>query len=113
METRKERYRRYREEIKQMRDDAFPNAPIKRLRSLSEQDLEILERAERASSAISFGDILQSAEGKEAPAFTKKRVSPYHAYQKRRWIGIGIKTLALLVTIALFLIWYFSIAARS
>ena len=102
METRKERYRRYREEIKQMRDDAFPNA----------QNFCNFADVIESQPSLGFRQPMAS-EGKEAPAFTKKRVSPYRAYQKRRWIGIGIKTLALLVTIALFLIWYFSIAARS
>ena len=112
METRKEKYRKYREEIIHMADEFFPSASKKRYR-ISAADEKILGTAKRAGSAISFGDMLHSGlEGNDLTS-SEKSLSPYAAYCQRRRKSIIFKFVALALVAAALITWYFLIKGRS
>ena len=111
METRKEKYRKYREEIIHMADEFFPSASSKRYR-ISEADQKILGTAKRAGSAISFGDMLHSEIESNSDFGSEKTVSPYDAYLRRKRKALLFKFAALFLAAAGLIVWYFIIRGR-
>ena len=105
METRKEKYRKYREEIVHMADEFFPSESEKRYR-ISQADEKILTTAKRAGNSISFGEMLQG-EVEE-----NKSVSPYVAYRQRKSKALIFKFVALVAVAVALTIWYFLIKGR-
>lgn len=111
METRKEKYRKYREEIVHMADEFFPSESEKRYR-ISQADEKILTTAKRAGNSISFGEMLQG-EVEENDSFNEtKSVSPYVAYRQRKSKALIFKFVALVAVTVALTIWYFLIKGR-
>ena len=111
METRKEKYRKYREEIIHMADEFFPSASEKRY-AISAADEKILGTARRAGNAISFGDMLHSDVEINDQFFSEKTLSPYAAYRERRRKGVILKLIALALVVIGLIVWYFLIQGR-
>ena len=110
METRKEKYRRYREDIIHMSDEFFPSASQRRYR-ITDKDEKVLGTAKKAGSEISFGDLLNEEVGSDDPFFAKS-LSPYAAYRQRRSRALLFKFIALFLAVAGLVAWYFLIQGR-
>ena len=89
METRKERYAKYREQIATMPDEQFRQSP----------------------SPLSSGDEFFSDEG-GLPSSNGPR-GPYSAYLRHRRISLWIKLGLFGLAIIGFVLWYFLLIARS
>jgi hypothetical protein len=104
METRKERFSKYREQIKLTPDDQFPSSY--RTSGLDSADIDLLSSVDKPATAISYGSLLQPLEGRlDSPR--SANVSPYMSYLKgkrRAWI---IKLSLFAVALAGMIIWFF------
>jgi hypothetical protein len=104
METRKERFSKYREQIKLTPDDQFPSSY--RTSGLDSADIDLLSSVDKPATAISYGSLLQPLEGRlDSPR--SSNLSPYMSYLKgkrRAWI---IKLCLFTVALAGMIVWYF------
>lgn len=91
METRMERYRKYRYEIRHMADDAFPQS----------------NAGSGGLNGQNPGDVLR----KDLSSSDLK--SPYPLYRKRILKRYLILSIAFLVTLIVFLVWFFAMQSRS
>ena len=97
METRTERYAKYREEIKRMPDSVKPGASSSKMAEvLASQD---------SSSAITFGAALTPMSAKNS--------APYRINLKRKRIAFVLKALAFLVVVAGFVLWWYFLQGRK
>lgn len=101
MQTRKEKYRKYREEIAHKPDDLFPKAAP----SLSEEDLYLLHQADKPGFTISYGELLESA-ARKAPK-EENGLSPYDAYLKRKRTNFLAKIISFFVCVIGLTLLYF------
>lgn len=96
METRMERFARYREEIKRMAPERFPT------RKESEGEFESAKEA-TLPQHFSPGD----EEGRESKS------GPYYLYLRRRKKMFAVKIIALILVVAVFAIWWFLLQGRK
>ncbi|MBE6126782.1 MAG: hypothetical protein E7182_02245 [Erysipelotrichaceae bacterium] len=95
METRMERYAKYREQIKRMAPEDF--APKK------ETDAE---EAKEHPLDFSYAESEQTGDG-------KANTAPYALYLRRRRRFLVAKIVALIVVIGLFILWWFLMQGRK
>jgi hypothetical protein len=104
METRKERFTKYREQIKLTPNDQFPSK--RRPTSLTSDDISLLSSVDKPSTAISYGSLLEPLNGRLEPAATKV-VSPYERYLSHKRSGLIVKFVLLGIAVAAMVVWYF------
>src|SRR5574344_1529630 len=106
METRKERFSKYREQIKLTPDDQFPSSP--RTSGLDSADIDLLSSVNKPAQAISYGSLLQPLEARlDTPK--GKLTSPYESYLKSKRTGWIIKLSLFGIALAAMIVWYFMI----
>jgi len=110
METRKERYAKYREQIRLTPDDQFSSS--RRSTPINSQDIDLLSSVDKPSMAISYGSLLEPYEAKFS-SNGEKTISPYDRYLKRRRVGAIIKLSLFLIAIVGMLVWYYIAFIRS
>ena len=108
METRTEKWGKYRQEIKMSSDSEF--GPSSRTDSLSEDDYSRIATAKKSGLAIGYGQILQqpipvnsSSAGGDASA----QRSPYSIYRRKKATWLIIKLSLLLLVAIAFVVVYF------
>lgn len=106
MQTRREKYSKYREEILHTPEAAFPDSK-KKAEKLLKEDEELLSHADSPSVNISYGDILPSKSKKKQQGVSG--ASPYEFYiQKKRrifLIELGAFTLVCIGMVLLYFFW--------
>ncbi|MDO5330377.1 MAG: hypothetical protein Q4F15_02955 [Bacillota bacterium] len=102
MQTRKERYAKYREEIAHTPDELFPDSPRK-IDRLSPEDEELLRQADSAGSSIGYGEIIAQAKKRNAG---DNSLTPYERYLKRRRTVFLIKLIAFFLTVVALILLY-------
>lgn len=103
METRTEKYAKYRESIKNTPDDQFPGPS--RLSSLTNDDFDVLSSTNRSSSAISYVGVLEPLASSLSDA--SGNISPYDRYKRKKKAGWIIKVVFAAVLIAALIVYYF------
>ena len=98
METRMERYAKYRESIKRMAPDQFPPRKSEPINSSSSDNEDF--------PVPTYESLME--EGKE-----NARTGPYSLYLKRRRRNLAIKLIVLVLVAAGFLVWWFLLQGRK
>ncbi|MCQ2741832.1 MAG: hypothetical protein MJ239_00830 [Bacilli bacterium] len=103
METRKEKFRKYREEIKLTPDSAFSSSEQTQWYSTKE-DKDVLKNVESSSKAISYGSILAPLETAKEQVEDSK--TPYERYVSRKRRIFIVKIASFLVVVAALVVWF-------
>ena len=102
METRSEKWKKYRQEIELTHDDNFPGS-TSYYSPMIEKDLTDIEDVENPAMAISFGAIMNEAKKSNA---SSRSMSPYKKYQRRILISRIIRISISVILILIMLMWY-------
>jgi len=108
-ETRRERFEKYRREIRNTPDDKFPNSSSKMIVG---GDRNSLSLADRPSFALTYGDALSNLSD-IAAGTSKKGKSPYKTYLQKKKNHFVIKVTLLIVTVILMMIWFVLLQKRG
>lgn len=104
METRKERFAKYRETIQKMPDGQFPAQ--RRFSQPNSGDLDLLSSADKPTAAISYGSLLESSEAAVGDD-PSGRPSPYARYSNKKKGWLIAKFVLLFMAIIAMVIYYF------
>lgn len=100
METRKNRYAKYRRDIKAMPDDSsYFLRPTR-------EDREALSLASPAENVASF-------DASEFDSDGKGNTPPYEVYLRHRRIAVIAKLIVLVALVAIFVVWFYLLLGRS
>ncbi len=100
METRMERYAKYRESIKRMAPEEF-------------EPRKIDSSAEAAVKDATLPDLSFSYDAALQEEGSHNRTGPYSLYLKRRKRWLLIKAICLLVVATIFIVWWFLLQGRK
>ncbi len=109
MQTRMEKHRKYREEIRQTPDSAFERYQTASM-SLSSADYQVLDRADTPNAAISYGALLESANKSEDPFY--KNETPYQVYLRRRKNRLIFELVLLGLALIGMVVWFVLLQGR-
>ena len=98
METRMERYAKYREQIKRMSPDEFTPKKV------NKDEMESVKDAVAPELSFAYD---------EQPSDTGRNSAPYSLYLKKRKRWLVVKIIALALAIAGFIVWWFLMQGRK
>ncbi len=105
-----EKYRKYREEIKQMPDSAFERFQTSSL-PMSTTDITIVSQAGTPASSISYGGIMESAKKREDPFFNEQ--TPYQLYLRKKRNVLIAKFALLAIAVIGMTVWFILLQGRK